>query len=368
MLALLLLVVCFHGLVRGEELEASGQEEVPASSQEDLQARVAAQLEVLGVPQEDISSLPVDSRETRESSCPGVTEDVITYSLHMTDGLQPDTVLINQVVLNDNSRTTWAASVHDKPWISGNATVRPYLNCLAWDSEQLLEVVREMVVPPSSLPYNFSLPLASLPSTSLEGEVGQPREVDSLVYGGEVKDGFFLEAGSHDSETNSDSLYWEVEHGWSGLLVEPHPLAHTFGLSRQRKASSIQTCLSTEPAATIMHFDPHGSVRNATTREAMAGLVNDAITEGEHQTFEMQCLPLYTVLLAMGNPTVHHFSLDIEGAEFPVLKTVPWHLVREQALSEWVTGQYTTMQFSAVQSIALYCSAVQSRTVQCGAV
>ena len=38
-------------------------------------------------------------------------------------------------------------------------------------------------------------------------------------------------------------------------------------------------------------------------------------------------MPLYTLLLAMGNPTVHHFSLDVEGAEFPILKTIPWDKV-----------------------------------------
>ena len=41
----------------------------------------------------------------------------------------------------------------------------------------------------------------------------------------------------------------------------------------------------------------------------------------------LQCMPLYTILLAMGNPTVHFFSLDVEGAEFPVLKTIPWDKV-----------------------------------------
>ena len=42
----------------------------------------------------------------------------------------------------------------------------------------------------------------------------------------------FLQAGSHDFETNSDSLYWELEHGWTGLLVEPHPLSFSFGVSK----------------------------------------------------------------------------------------------------------------------------------------
>jgi hypothetical protein len=28
--------------------------------------------------------------------------------------------------------------------------------------------------------------------------------------------------------------------------------------------------------------------------------------------------------MALGNPTVDLFSLDIEGAEYPVLQTIPW--------------------------------------------
>ena len=35
---------------------------------------------------------------------------------------------------------------------------------------------------------------------------------------GELKGGFFIEAGSHDAEKNSDSLHFEIRHGWTGLL------------------------------------------------------------------------------------------------------------------------------------------------------
>ena len=35
----------------------------------------------------------------------------------------------------------------------------------------------------------------------------------------------------------------------------------------------------------------------------------------------------------MGNPTVHYFSLDIEGAEIGVLKTIPWDQVDIWVLS-----------------------------------
>ena len=39
------------------------------------------------------------------------------------------------------------------------------------------------------------------------------------------------------------------------------------------------------------------------------------------------CLPFYSILLAMGNPTVDYFSLDVEGAELQILKTIPWNNV-----------------------------------------
>ena len=188
----------------------------------------------------------------------------------------------------------------------------------------LVKFIKETkLVGPSESQYKFSQPVDQLNKTSLQGEVGQPLEVDQIVYGGKLKNGFFIEAGAHDFETNSDSLYFELTHNWSGLLVEPHPLAFHRGLKTNRKVNSVQTCLSTSQRPENMWFDVTGSVRNETTREAMAGLV----LERNNDTIKMQCLPLYSLLLALGNPTVHYFSLDIEGAELPVLKTIPWEKV-----------------------------------------
>lgn len=40
----------------------------------------------------------------------------------------------------------------------------------------------------------------------------------------------------------------------------------------------------------------------------------------DRKFYRVQCLPLYTILLAMGNPVVDYLSLDVEGAEYAVLK------------------------------------------------
>ena len=41
----------------------------------------------------------------------------------------------------------------------------------------------------------------------------------------------------------------------------------------------------------------------------------------------MMCFPFYSVLKALGNPRIDYFSLDIEGAEYAVLKSIPWKSV-----------------------------------------
>ena len=79
-----------------------------------------------------------------------------------------------------------------------------------------------------------------------EGEAGLPLHVDDLVFGGKLKNGFFVEAGSLDGEITSNTLHFELSHGWSGLLVEAHPIFYGQGLRKHRNVTSIMTCLGIE--------------------------------------------------------------------------------------------------------------------------
>jgi hypothetical protein len=49
--------------------------------------------------------------------------------------------------------------------------------------------------------------------------------------------------------------------------------------------------------------------------------------KGSRKTIQKQCFPLYSLLLALGNPTVDYLSLDVEGTELGILKTIPWDKV-----------------------------------------
>ena len=55
---------------------------------------------------------------------------------------------------------------------------------------------------------------------------------------------------------------------------------------------------------------PEGWRARAAEREAAAPPGEDVAEGGEKMP--MQCFPLYTLLLALGNPTVDFLSLDVE--------------------------------------------------------
>ena len=57
----------------------------------------------------------------------------------------------------------------------------------------------------------------------------------------------------------------------------------------------------------------------------MSGWASSNVTRNA-ELIRVVCLPLILILNAIGNPKIDYFSLDIEGAELAVLKTIPWEM------------------------------------------
>ena len=90
-------------------------------------------------------------------------------------------------------------------------------------------------------------------------------------------------------------------------------------------------CLSTSKKVEVMHFDvsSFSSGIFLDPKVKPGDLDHNANRPKEPWKSEIlvQCFPLYSVLMALNNPHIDYFSLDIEGAEAAILKTVPWNQV-----------------------------------------
>ena len=85
-----------------------------------------------------------------------------------------------------------------------------------------------------------------------------------------------------------------------------------------RKVWFSPSCLATSSRPHLANFSTSSPLERG-----MAGIVED----NRPGTIILQCLPLYTLIEAAGLTTVNYLSLDIEGAELSVLKTIPWDKV-----------------------------------------
>ena len=147
--------------------------------------------------------------------------------------------------------------------------------------------------------------------------------------------GFFIECGAYNGEVLSNTLWFEKELGWNGLLIEADPYNFRELRKKNRKAWHANVCLSPTQfpgkvrgiAHPIMvkykwisvfqlnfYVDPEGD-------GTLSGLRSRDMVK---QPVPVDCFPLYTLLAAVNQTVVDLFSLDIEGLELQILKTIPF--------------------------------------------
>lgn len=70
--------------------------------------------------------------------------------------------------------------------------------------------------------------------------------------------------------------------------------------------------------------------QNFNTGKILSRKIEQSTEKGpfqEKSKVEVQCVPLYSLLLALNRTTVDYFSLDVEGNELEVLQSIPWDKV-----------------------------------------
>ena len=145
--------------------------------------------------------------------------------------------------------------------------------------------------------------------------------IDEML--GHKRNGFYIESGAACGESFSNSLFFEKSRNWTGLLVEANPKFFKSLLTRRRHAYMVNACLSptTQPMSLSFKMaDYSGGLTNF-----MEDKHKERIEEyhPESEIVKVQCFPLFSILQAMGISHVDYFSLDIEGAELEVLRTLP---------------------------------------------
>lgn len=168
---------------------------------------------------------------------------------------------------------------------------------------------------------------------SKEGEpdwsqVGQSVTIDAMLN--RKRDGFFIELGGYDGELWSNSLFFEKNRDWNGLLIEANPFAYKQMLKKDRRCHMVNACVSDDVPK--MEFVIAGGITSATSimsSSHKARIARDSVTygktatwEGVGNTVETNCSSLSYLMEQVGRTHVDYFILDVEGAELFVLHSI----------------------------------------------
>ena len=139
------------------------------------------------------------------------------------------------------------------------------------------------------------------------------------------KNGIYLELGALDGILYSNTKYFENEHGWSGILIEPHPLKFEL-LKKNRPNNFLFNDLVSNKSEPLefLYFTEHltqvsGIVDSLSQHHYDVYFNNDKFL---HIPQEKKLIQPKTLSEIINNTGINHIdllSLDVEGDEYEVL-------------------------------------------------
>ncbi len=196
----------------------------------------------------------------------------------------------------------------------------------AQSSDFQLDIFRRYVLvppPPAKVPYNLDNKDSTYYSQS-----GQDKLAAKLLK--DKRQGFFIEVGAYNGEIMSNTLYFEKSLGWTGLLIEANPRAYRELLSKDRKAWIAGCCIAISNALERVTFLAHGMVGGVSSgTNALTSKFDHLAKENSPYVYnvEQNCFPFMTMMQAVNVTHIDFFSLDVEGNEMHILKTIDFSRV-----------------------------------------
>lgn len=185
------------------------------------------------------------------------------------------------------------------------------------------------------------------PAPGYVAQNGQDVFLDREIFRGR-RDGIFVDIGAHDGRTLSNTWFFENTRGWKGVCIEPQPDVFA-KLQSNRSAICLQGCVTDVPgSAEFLHVrggaDMLSGLRSKYDALHLDRIRREVDQSGEEpQVIQVPCFTFAQVLATAGLTQIDYLSVDTEGGELDILRSIDFSLYSIHVISaenSYHDGQY----------------------------
>jgi FkbM family methyltransferase len=136
------------------------------------------------------------------------------------------------------------------------------------------------------------------------------------------KNGVFVELGAMDGLKYSNTLFFEKELNWSGVLIEPTDQFEQLKINRKDCKNYNYAVSITEGEVEFLGNGPLGGMTHTMNPAHRIGWNLD----NSFSPCLVKSIPIYKILSEANIKKIDLFSIDTEGSEIEVLKTFDWNI------------------------------------------
>lgn len=151
--------------------------------------------------------------------------------------------------------------------------------------------------------------------------------LQNYVFKG-YKNGFFVDVGAHDGKSINNTLYFENTHNWTGINIEPIKKVYDKLVINRPKCININCAVCNNNGKTEF-------ICNTGYTEMLSGIKdtydirhNERLTKeiklkgGKTEIITVNTKKLETICDENNISHINYLSIDVEGGEFEVIKSI----------------------------------------------
>ena len=156
---------------------------------------------------------------------------------------------------------------------------------------------------------------------------GQDKYLETNIFKG-FKNGFFVDVGAHDGISINNTLYFERYNGWTGINIEPIESVYNKLVTNRPFCVNIKCAVSNTDGNSEF-------ILNKGYSELISGLKSsydgrhlsrlqkeNIMTSSTTEIVNVCTKRLETIFDEQGVTRVNYMSVDVEGGEYDVIKSI----------------------------------------------